>query len=246
MKARAFCVSFILFASLMISITATATDWYVDAVNGSDNNGGTSLEDAWKTLKHATSQTNYTGTEEEPCIMHVAPGIYSPSANGETFPLAFFHAGIPEGYGELRGSGSDVTIIDAEGTSRVLQLTLDNGTVSDVTITGGDHAGGTMGGGISAYCAGGTIHLERCVVRDNYKGRGLDTAVHPGTYIITDCQFINNNGPRDGSGAGIRINNMVTMKMANCLVANNTIYDDPRFVGGRLYIEADTYDRLIN
>ena len=57
-----------------IALSATGADHYVDAVNGSDGNGGTSWEEAWKTLTYATSQTNGTGTEEDPCVMHVAPG----------------------------------------------------------------------------------------------------------------------------------------------------------------------------
>ena len=221
-----------------ITLNATGTDHYVDAISGSDATGDGSQGSPWKTLTYATNTT----VGESPCVIHIAPGVYSPSANGETFPIVFLR-----GTGELRGSGSDVTIIDAEGTYRVMQLTLDNGTVSDLTITGGGHpTKNHNGGGISAYCAGGTIHLERCVVRDNYKGRGLDTGLTAGTYIITDCQFINNNGPDDGSGAGINIANFVTMTMTNCLVANNTTYDDPRFRGGGLFIASDTHVTLIN
>ena len=98
----------------VIPMNATGTDWYVDALNGSDSNGGTSWEDAWKTLTYATTATE----GESPCVNHIGPGAYSPSTNGETFPIVF-----QRGTGELRGAGSDVTVLDAEGTYRVLEIT---------------------------------------------------------------------------------------------------------------------------
>jgi len=230
-----------------IALNATGTYHYVDAINGSDSTGDGTEGGPWRTLTYATSQTNHTGTEEDPCVMHVAPGVYSPSTNGETFPIEFKHSAITTvRSGELQGSGSDVTIIDAEGTYRVLDISLNNGTLSDLTITGGGHpTKDHNGGGIRAYCAGGTIYLERCVVRDNIDGLGLITVIRAGSYRITDCQFVNNIGPDDCAGAGIRVDTDVTMTMTNCLVANNSVYS-PFWKGGGVSAIGAMHLTLVN
>ena len=245
MRTENLLVVVIALALCAIALNATGSDWYVDAINGSDSTGDGTEGNPWKTLTYATSQTNQTGTEEDPCVMYVAPGVYSPSTNGETFPIEFKHAAITTvRCGEFRGSGSDVTIIDAEGTYRVLDISLNNGTVSDLTITGGGHPTKDLGGGIRAYGSWGVIKIERCVIRDNSRGRGLSAVNHPSSYEITDCQFINNNGSSTQSGAGISIGYDITMTMTNCLIDNNRVLGDR--VGGGLCIAADTHVTLIN
>ncbi|MBN2208509.1 MAG: hypothetical protein JW759_04360, partial [Candidatus Coatesbacteria bacterium] len=90
---------------------ANASDWYVDPVNGSNSNGGTSWADAWKTITYAEAAT----TEEYECALHLAPGVYSPSSNGESIPIEYQRGGA-----SLLGSGAEVTIIDGEGIYRPL------------------------------------------------------------------------------------------------------------------------------
>ena len=71
----------------------------------------------------------------------VAAGTYSPSTNSEVFPIEMA-SGI-----HLIGSGEDVSIIDAQQTSRVITMEeCDNNIISDLTITGGlaDSYGGGM------------------------------------------------------------------------------------------------------
>ena len=69
-------------AALVLSSPAIANDWYVDAVNGNDGNGGTSPTDAWRTVTHALGEIPSTG----PDTIHLLPGLYEP-ALGEVFPL---------------------------------------------------------------------------------------------------------------------------------------------------------------
>ncbi len=71
-----------LIAALVLSSPAVANDWYVDAVNGDDGNGGTSPTDAWMTISHALMQIPATG----PDTVHVADGTYD-SSLGESFPV---------------------------------------------------------------------------------------------------------------------------------------------------------------
>lgn len=69
-------------AVLMLSSQAFASDWYVDAVQGSNANGGTSPTDAWRTISHAVASTPQTGVQ----TIHIAAGTYD-AALGEVFPI---------------------------------------------------------------------------------------------------------------------------------------------------------------
>lgn len=89
---------------VLLCAHASATDYYVDAVNGNDAAAGTSPAAAWKTITHASAAS----AQGAPSTIHLAPGTYG-AASGETFPL-FFHGQ------ELVGdSGPAVTVIDAGG-----------------------------------------------------------------------------------------------------------------------------------
>lgn len=77
MKTPILALAFLLGSS---SGRASAQQWYVDAVNGSDANSGTSPSDAWRTITRAVSSTPAAGT------VNVAPGTYDP-ALGESFPI---------------------------------------------------------------------------------------------------------------------------------------------------------------
>ena len=73
--------------------------------------------------------------------MLVAAGTYSPSTNGESFPI------IMISNVNLIGSGEELTIIDAQQTNRVITMeNCDNNTISNLTISGGltDSYGGGM------------------------------------------------------------------------------------------------------
>ena len=72
----------IAFAVLALSSQAFASDWYVDAVQGSNANGGTSPTDAWRTITHAVASTPQTGVQ----TIHIAAGTYD-VALGEVFPI---------------------------------------------------------------------------------------------------------------------------------------------------------------
>lgn len=72
----------IAFAVLLLSSQAFASDWYVDAVQGSNANGGTGPADAWRTITHAIASTPQTGVQ----TIHIAAGTYD-AALGEVFPI---------------------------------------------------------------------------------------------------------------------------------------------------------------
>jgi len=234
MRSRQLCAILAAFVILFVGMTAIATDWYVDPVNGSDTTGDGSEGSPWKTITCAVDRTS----DDNPCALHLAAGIYSPSSNGETIPIVYQRGGA-----SLLGSGADVTIIDAEGIYRVLEITCGHGTLADLTITGGDSTG-TMGGGVAASSDPGPLVLERCVIRDNNKGAGLYT--YNWTHIeLTDCRIVRNNDDSSGGGIGLGLRN--SLRMTNCLIADNTIPDDPSYyLGGGIMTQAGNYITLIN
>ncbi len=87
----------------LLAAAAPAADRYVDAVNGSDANGGTSSADAWRTLTHATAQLAGAGV---PNTLHVAPGTYD-AALGEAFPIL-----LPD---NLTVRGAPGAVVDGAG-----------------------------------------------------------------------------------------------------------------------------------
>jgi hypothetical protein len=88
--------------------------------------------------------------------VRVAPGTYSPSANGESFPLA-----VPDGVA-LFGAGWPQSTIDAEGTAGVLVLAGSGAAhVSGFTLRGGV---ATNGGGIDITA--GTHEIDQLLIID--------------------------------------------------------------------------------
>ncbi|MCK4694112.1 MAG: right-handed parallel beta-helix repeat-containing protein, partial [Candidatus Cloacimonetes bacterium] len=122
-------------------------DVYV-SVDGDNSNSGTSPDLPFKTINHALSRI-YSDSLNINTI-HLAPGIYSNSTNGEVFPIHWSN------YVNLSGSNEDETILDAEGTSRVMNFNaVTNAILNNITITNGYSI---VGGGI--YCHESSPSLE--------------------------------------------------------------------------------------
>lgn len=87
--------------------SARADDWYVDAVNGSVANPGTSPAAPWRTITHALAVI--APLPAGPHVVWVAPGVYDP-ALGEAFPLN------PRPRTRISGTGgSALTIVQGPG-----------------------------------------------------------------------------------------------------------------------------------
>lgn len=93
------------------SAVPTYTDVYVDAALGSDSTGDGSVAAPYKSISHAV------GMVGAGAYVHVAPGVYSPTTTGETFPLA-----LPSSAQIVGTAGATTTIVDAEGESGIFAL----------------------------------------------------------------------------------------------------------------------------
>ena len=103
-----------LVAALALSaVPALAADFHVDALHGSDANGGTSPLDAWRTLTHALATVPDPAPDATHTI-HVAPGVHD-AALGEVFPLAMRPdlrvVGAGPGSSAIDGGGVPVTLV---------------------------------------------------------------------------------------------------------------------------------------
>jgi hypothetical protein len=91
-------------ALTMLPGSASAADWYVDAVHGSDSNTGATPAQAWRTISKALASTRTLQPER----IHIAAGLYD-AALGEQFPLDLW-----EGQA-LLGAGAGLTRVVCAG-----------------------------------------------------------------------------------------------------------------------------------
>jgi len=154
--------------------------------------------------------------------VYVAAGTYSPSTNGESFPV------VIDNNLTLIGGGEATTIIDAEGTNRVITVSAMISItviITDVTVTRGNT--GSYGGGISNDSI---LTLTDCTVSDNEAGAG-GGIYNTGTLTMTNCTVSGNDAA--DSGGGIYSDGTITM--TNCTVNDN--YTDAS--GGGILNEGD-------
>lgn len=89
-------------------------------------------------------------TAGNPVTIHLGPGTYSPSQTGEVFPLQMMS------YLSIVGSGFDESILDAEGTNRVIYCE----ELSSCVISGLTIRGGRAGSGAGIYCKSASPRIE--------------------------------------------------------------------------------------
>ena len=193
--------------------STTASDLHVSP-EGNDNNSGISPANPLKTISQALRIIDADSLHTR--NIHLAEGIYSPSTNGERFPI------YPRDYVSLTGAGSpDKIVLDAEKSEKVIYLS-NIGTVftdttviidgrpvvrmmllakdqsikiKNLTITGAgkswyddDHS---SGGGI--FCGRGVnARIERCNIVNNTWFYGGGIILDSATPIISNCTFYNN------------------------------------------------------
>ena len=207
----------------MITFIVSAKDWYVDGVNGSNNQAGTSWGTARKTIASAYNSAS------DGDVVYVAEGIYGRvSFNGRKNL-------------EIRStSGAMVTSIDGGHDNRCVGVFMEDWSTPDTntvfygfTIQNGSRegSGGGAYGGTFRNCrfvgnactkSGGAAygaHLVNCTVISNKAGNCAG-AVYGG--MMTSCQMYYNNATNWGGACygGIA---------ENCVIAGNSC---ERYGGG--------------
>ncbi len=179
------------------------------APDGDDENAGLSPDEPFLTVHRALRCIG--GNENNPLIVHLACGVYSPSLTGEVFPLPL----LP--FVSLEGKNAASTVLDAEHTSSVLSVYHDDNLfIRGLTISGGC---GMYGGGIE--CCRSRPQIFDCTITQNsarIKGGGIYSNFS--SPVIMNCTLSDNSSWRDG-GALYFINSD-SPHIINCTAVHNS------------------------
>jgi hypothetical protein len=175
--------------------------------DGNNSNSGLNAENPLKTIEHAFCKIMSDSVDRK--TIHLLDGIYSPSSNGELFPVYMIEDV------DLVGTADSLAILDAEGQDVVLNLVNNFFNVSRITITGGFKWG--YGGGIR--CFNMTGNLTEIIIKNNhgnYGGGGI--CLEDSNPILTNVKIAGNTTSMSGSGIWCNYSNPV---LINTLISDN-------------------------
>jgi hypothetical protein len=141
----------------VLTVAAAAQNQYfVDALNGSDNGNG-SVTAPWKTITHALQSAT------TPATINVLPGTYDVSNNKETFPLQ-----LPANV-SLIGTSPHYCIIDGEkpATNRLLEPNT-NTVIQNLTVKNSNT--GWWDSAIAAWTAYNNWKVLNCTITASARG----------------------------------------------------------------------------
>jgi len=179
--------------------------------SGDDNNAGTESEPL-KTIGHALTLVKDGATVT---TINLASGVYSPSTNGEIFPIV-----LPDNV-HLIGDDRETTILDAEANANkeaavMIINEVENVTVANLTLTGGYSEGhGCTGGGALLVTANDTENMDW----------EMETNL-----AVLDNLIIENSHSHNGGGLSLfRVDGPT---VSNLIVRNNTA----SLMGGGIFV----------
>lgn len=197
---------------LMAATTAQAAivftvDSTSDGVDDNPGNGICHTADGTCTLRAAIMEANRTPNagativlpaSAVPYTLQIFPTIADGEENGD------LNLAVPPGYAPgpttITGAGSDVTVIDANGIDRVLNV---GGPGRVATISGVSMINGVTsayGGGIAVSGGAASLYLTDCVVRDNAT-EDVGGGIYNGGYLVaTRVTLTGNVAIGDGGG----------------------------------------------
>ena len=193
---------------------------YVDPVSGNDDlNDGLSWEAAFYTITHAIASV--VGTESSQIDIYLAEGDYSPSTNGETFPLEMIS------YVNLIGQGEAVTILNAEQTNTVISISNCIGTIiNNITVIGGSNSGISI--------SGGTPALQDMAIMDNAGDYGGGILLSNSDPILERIIIRHNSAELRGGG--------MYVWESNPILINITVTENAAPWNGGIYLWQTTTD----
>ena len=230
------------------------SDLYVSP-EGDNSNSGLTIDDPLKTIYYACSII--LADSLNPHTIFLSEGVYSPSTNGDFFPINLLN------YVSLIGENEENVILDAEEYASVINLTyVNNITISDMTIMNGlaDEGGGifcyesnpnianvtitnnTAGGGGGIYCDfNSSPNLTNVTIVNNTAGQagGLWFGTFSNSSSILVNVLIANNTATGLSGG-------IFCDGASPILANVTIVNNTAFVGGAIICYRNSNPSLIN
>ena len=167
-------------------LTPIAQDIYLSP-SGSDENDGLTPGTAFLTMRHALILVY--ATESNPITVHLAPGVYSLSTTGESFPLPLLEHVF------IVGQDSALSVLDAEGETYMFCGYDDE----DIRISRLSFINGGCSSNSCIDMWESSVSITYCSFSDN-------SGAHGGSAInsyysapeIMDCSFTNNSSIQDG------------------------------------------------
>ena len=214
----------ILFVVLAPAALASTT-WYVDGVNGSDNNDCKTSQTACKTIGHAISLASSGDT-----IM-VAPATYAENLT-INFSLKIIGSDATTTIVDGNQAGTVITIASPTAVVTLSKLTIRNGnsydgggiynpgtlTVNQSTVTGNE---GYEGGAIyNANHATLTVTNSTITANSAATGSGIENQQF-GALTITNSTISGNNATGAGGGGGIISHALGTVTITNSTISGN-------------------------
>lgn len=195
----------------------------VDGEVGNDSNYGSEAL-PWKTITHALETVG--GSQAHPATIHIAPGTYAASTNGETYPLNM------RSWVSLEGADAETTVLDGEdGAGYIIY--------SDaVNNLGIEHFTITRGGGIGCIRSSPRIR-DNLIVR-NQATHGGGIYCKNGSSPIIENNIISGN--LAGYGSGIYCCDSSSPVVKNNIISDNTDYHG----GGGVYCDESSAPKIIN
>jgi predicted outer membrane repeat protein len=191
-------------------------DLYVSP-DGNNTNTGLTIDDPLQTIQYACSVI--LANSQDLHTIFLAEGTYSPSINGEFFPVD-----VPD-FVSLCGVSESGVILNAEGMTGVIRIrNVENAAVANLTITNG---AAEYGGGI--YCESSNPNLENVTITDNSaEDDGGGIYCYSSNPSLENVTITDNSVENDGGGICCYYS---SPSLVNVTIANNAAEDD----GGGIY-----------
>ncbi len=247
--------------TLAMSRSASAATYYVDVVNGSSSNGGTSWTDALVSLDAAIAAAS-SGD-----IIKIAGGEYVPSlgtARNRTFTIDF-NLTISGGFrgGTIDPDTQDqVTTLSGffgpGATNRSYHImTIESGTGGAPTVTlthlqfcGGNADCSSCGGGALLINGCANVSVTSCKFFNNFATtggsiyyQGTSCGSGHGLFTLSDCEFTR-SGATDGHGGAVvaycREFSADNCRFQSCYAISSDESPDAVVRGGAIFVDADS------
>lgn len=212
------------YRTVAVPVAFGAKDFYV-APNGSDeNNGSPALP--WRTINFGLSQI--FARELDTLRLHLAPGVYSPIATGEQFPIRL------ETQVSLLGTDAANTIIEGTGSSNNAELVrvffAENLRVARLTLRK------AKSGALVARHAD-RLTLENLIFEDNAGTRGAGALVIESSHPLIQQNIFRRNKSAENGGA-------LALLLDDSQVMNNVFTDNSAKLGGGVYCDSSSGTRI--
>lgn len=196
------------------------TDFYVDAINGSDISGDGTQSAPWRTINRALSLVGGPGV-----TIHLAPGVYN-EALGETFPI------ILQSGTKIIGAGSELVTIAGDNAQPVFRFPDTVQYNNDTLVESVRISGGFIGVQIyGSNSSGSTITLSDTIISGNQTGVYLYAISSKRSYVYINQSDVSNN-----LGIGINTENLHqghgTLNLEHSEVTNNSSYGIRSYIYG--------------